>query len=105
MELNEMQRKVEEFVRTKRLKTSIEWRILDLVSEVGELSKEILKGNDYGKRELNLTGNLKLEIGDILFSLVCIANDTGTDLEECLLNTLNKYQNRFEERGHIGSNK
>lgn len=100
-----IQWKVKEMVKKYDLETSAEIRYIDLVSEIGELGKEILKGNNYGKNEFTKTDNLESEIGDALFSLVCIANGLNIDLESALDGVLIKYNSRFSEKGNIGSGK
>ena len=82
---------------------SIEARFIDLSSEIGELGKEILEGTNYGMREFEDTDNLEFELGDVLFSLVSVANCVGVDLESALDKVLRKYETRFIEKGHIGS--
>ncbi len=47
--MREEQAVVAEFVRAHGLETDGWVRFLDLVSELGELSKELLKVSDYGK--------------------------------------------------------
>ena len=42
-------KKVQTFCNKNNLSSSIEHRVLDIVSEVGELSKEILNASNYGK--------------------------------------------------------
>lgn len=103
MKLSEAQSKVLNFVEKYHLETSVETRLLDLVSEIGELSKEILKGNDYGKKQFVTTYEWEEEFGDVLFSLICIANSTGINMENSLNVALNKYMNRFIDKGNIGS--
>ncbi len=44
-----MQRNVRAFVERNHLECGAQSRYVDLVSEVGELGKEILKSTDYGK--------------------------------------------------------
>jgi hypothetical protein len=51
MDLKRLQVKVRDFTNAKGLNAGIETRMLDLSSEVGELSKEVLKGTDYGARQ------------------------------------------------------
>lgn len=92
-----------EFVKEHQLETSVEARLLDLVSEVGELSKEVLKGTDYGKQQLCLTPKWEEEFGDVIFSLICLANSTGIDMENALNLALEKYKIRYEKSGDIGS--
>lgn len=69
-------------------------RIIDLASEVGELSKEFLKGTNYGSKEFEKTEDWDTEISDALFSLICVANQTQTNLEICLKQVLDKYEKR-----------
>ena len=103
--MNGIQEKVNEFVKRYNLEASTEVRFIDLVSEVGELGKEILKGNDYGKRGFCNTENLESEIGDALFSLICVANGLNIDLNNALDGVLEKYNDRFSKKGNIGSGK
>lgn len=98
-----MQRLVKEIVEKYNLETSIESRYIDLVSEVGEVGKEILKSNDYGKKEFLKTDNMELEIGDALFSLICISNSLNIDIDKALNDSIKKYEKRFEEKGNISS--
>ena len=103
--MKEIQEKVNKMVKKYNLESSIEIRFIDLVSEVGELGKEILKGNDYGKRKFQNTYNLESEFGDVLFSLTCIANSLNIDLKNDLDVALKKYNDRFSAKGDIGSSK
>ncbi len=56
--MKDVQEKINNFINEYNLKSSQEIRFIDLVSEVGELGKEILKGNDYGKKDYCNTENL-----------------------------------------------
>ena len=95
--------KVKQFVKQHGIETKVEARLLDLISEVGELSKEWLKGSDYGNEQLKPTKGWEDELGDVMFSLTCIANTTGVSLEKALESALKKYARRFSCKGHIGS--
>ena len=103
--MKEIQEKIKEMVKKFDLESSPEIRFIDLVSEIGELGKEILKGNGYGRKEFSKTDNLESEVGDALFSLICIANGLDIDLNEALDGVLTKYESRFSEKGNIGSGK
>lgn len=103
MRLSEAQSLINKFTKDKGLNSSIDIRIIDLTSEVGELSKEILKSTNYGCKEFEKTEELSSEIGDVLFSLICIANETESNLEECIEKVLKKYGKRFENKGDLGS--
>jgi NTP pyrophosphatase (non-canonical NTP hydrolase) len=70
-----------------------------LVEEVGELARELnhLHGPKRRKPE-EAAGDLALELADILFVLVAIANSQGIDLEQAMERTLAKYQGRDADR-------
>jgi NTP pyrophosphatase (non-canonical NTP hydrolase) len=101
--MNSKQAKVQRLVQAWGIKTDPTSRALDLVSELGEVSKEILKVSAYGKRPLKSTKALKLELGDVYFSLLCLANALEIDLAEALDASLEKYRARIKEKGHPGS--
>ena len=100
-----MQNQVKEFNQkyNSLSKISPENRILDIQSELGELSKEILKSTDYGKSEFKITEDFILEFGDTLYSILCLANETGINANDALEKILNKYEKRFLEKGNFGS--
>lgn len=102
-----MQNKVANFNNNilKREKLGAENRILDIQSELGELAKEVLKSTNYGKKELVITKELELELGDVLYSLLTFANENGVSIEKCLDGALAKYEKRNLETGNIGSGK
>ena len=43
------------------------------------------------------------QLGDTLFALLCLANDSGVNAEEALEQTLERYRQRIERAGHAGS--
>lgn len=94
---------IKKFTEDKNINSPVEVRIIDLTSEVGELSKEVLKGTNYGSKEFAKTEEWDSEIGDVLFSLICIANQTETNLENCLRYVLDKYEKRFIKKSDLGS--
>lgn len=70
-----------------------------LTEEVGELAREINHG--YGpktKKPDEPEGDIALELGDILFVVVVLANQMGIDLSEAVRRTLSKYQVRDADR-------
>ena len=70
-----------------------------LMEEVGELSRIMsrLYGDQSFKRE-NIPDNLSDELADILFVVVCIANQTGVDLTKAIKNNLTKKTVRDRHR-------
>jgi NTP pyrophosphatase (non-canonical NTP hydrolase) len=101
-----MQKLVEEFVAKYKLQTNVETRYIDLVSEVGELGKEIIENTNYGRQKLILpfeTLEMTGEIGDCLFSLLALCCEINIDAEEALRTALSKYELRFANKGNISS--
>jgi len=76
---------------------------LDLVSEVGEVAKEVLLATDYGRRAPHFRPHLADELGDALYSLLALAEACGVDAEGALGAALKKYERRLIERGDAGS--
>ena len=102
--LPEFQQAVANFVADHGLEAPAHTRLLDLSSEVGELSKEYLKSTDYGRKPFGKpAAGWQDELGDVLFSLVCLANTTGVNLETVLQRALDKYDERFRRAGGAGS--
>jgi NTP pyrophosphatase (non-canonical NTP hydrolase) len=97
------QRAVAQFVRRHGLQTDVAHRLLDVVSELGEVAKEVLKGSAYGSARFAAPKTWQDELGDVVFSLMCVANTTGTDLDEALQGALAKYQRRIGQTGAASS--
>lgn len=103
-----MQNKVKEF-NDKRVchqkPMSVYARILDIESEMGELSKEYLKNSKYGLEDFALTEEFKEEFGDVLYAVMSLANEVKIDAEECLDIALNKLKCRMDKSKTFGSGK
>lgn len=99
MHLKELQKQVKDFIESNNMNTSVEFRTLDLVSEVGELSKEIIKSSNYGKVPVVNTENMCSEFGDVIFSLIAAANAMEINLEKELNSALVKYSRRLKKGG------
>lgn len=76
-----------------------------LAEEVGEFSS--LVARIYGEqsfknpeKEQSAKEDLADEMADILFVLLCLANQTGTDLTKAFLNKMNKKTKRDKSRHH-----
>jgi threonine synthase len=76
---------------------------LDLVSEVGEVAKEMLLVTDYGRRAPQARAQLADELGDALYSLLALAASCDVDVGSALIAALEKYERRLTERGEAGS--
>jgi len=94
-----VQSNIKDFCEKYDLDAPLEHRTLDLVSEVGEVAKEILKMSDYGKKPLEINDEIKSEMGDVLFVLAIIANQLDISLDETLAEVLKKYEKRLAKGG------
>ncbi len=101
--MKELQEEVLKFTQKYNLNGSPEIRYIDLTSEVGELGKELLIGSDYGGKKFEKTSNIDSELGDTLFSLICLSNELNVDLDSAIEKVITKYENRFDKAGTVGS--
>lgn len=70
-----------------------------LVEEVGELSRIMSRTfGDQSFKKSDLGGSLDDELADILFVLICLANQTGVDLTAALSKNLTKKTVRDADR-------
>jgi NTP pyrophosphatase (non-canonical NTP hydrolase) len=70
-----------------------------LMEEVGELAREM--NHRFGhktKKAEEPDQNLAIELADVLFVLIAIANEQGIDLEEAFEQVLAKYEERDSDR-------
>ena len=70
-----------------------------LTEEVGELAREL--NHRFGpktKKHDEPEGDIALELGDVLFVVVVLANQLGIDLDEAARRTLSKYRVRDADR-------
>ncbi|MFA6522150.1 MAG: MazG nucleotide pyrophosphohydrolase domain-containing protein [Patescibacteria group bacterium] len=102
MTIQELQAQIKLFTANNHLDSSPESRILDTMSELGEVAKEMLKMTDYGKQPMQFREEMKMELGDVLYSLITTANALDVNLEEALQIVIAKYETRLA-RGGAGS--
>lgn len=101
-----MQDKVKEFNQNlicHKKTMPIYARILDIQSELGELAKEYLKSSNYGVKDFNLSDEFFMEYGDVLYSLLSLANEIGIDANNALDKVLDKYKKRIKNKNSMGS--
>lgn len=70
-----------------------------LMEEVGEVARIIARRyGEQSEKESDKNKDLGDELADVLFVLMCLANQTGIDLEEALKKNLQKKTNRDFDR-------
>lgn len=100
MTLREAQTKVDEWIRTTGVRYFSELtNMAVLTEEVGEVAR--LMSRTYGDqsfKESDKTKELSDELADVLWVLICIANQTGVDLTTAFEKNLEKKQIRDANR-------
>ena len=104
--IRQAQAKVDEWIKTVGVRYFNELTNLGiLVEETGELARIMVRR--YGEqsfKESDKEKDLADEMADILWVLLCLANQTGVDLTEALQKNMEKKTNRDGER-HKGGMK
>jgi NTP pyrophosphatase (non-canonical NTP hydrolase) len=100
MTIKEAQQSVDEWIHQHGVRYFNELTNLALLTEeVGELARIIARR--YGEqtfKEEEPENSLQDELADVLFVLICLANQTGVDLQEALLKNLDKKTGRDHSR-------
>lgn len=98
--LNEAQQRVDEWIKTIGVRYFSELTNLGiLMEEVGELSRLMVR--TYGEqtfKESDKNRELSDEMADVLWVLLCLANQTGVDLNAALQKNFEKKTLRDRER-------
>lgn len=102
MTIKEAQQQVDTWIQEKGVRYFNELTNLGiLMEEVGELSRIIVR--QYGEqsfKESDRHHQVEDEIADILWVLICLANQTGTDLTEAFQKNMEKKSSRDHSRHH-----
>ena len=73
--------------------------LASVVEEVGELAREINSLEKIKKKKASETNTeIGLELADLLFSLVCLANYYEIDLNDSFLKVMEKFSIRDKDR-------
>jgi NTP pyrophosphatase (non-canonical NTP hydrolase) len=98
--LSEAQKRVDDWIKTYGVRYYSELtNMAVLTEEVGELARIMARTyGDQSFKKSDLEKNLPDEMADILFVLICLANQTGVNLEEAFLKNLEKKTLRDAER-------
>lgn len=72
-----------------------------LTEEVGEVARIIARRyGEQSEKESDKHKDLGEEMADVLFVLICLANQTGIDLTDALQKSLEKKTKRDKDRHH-----
>lgn len=106
MQISEAQQTVDTWIKTYGVRYFSELtNTAVLMEEVGEVARIMARRyGEQSEKESDKAKKLDDELADVLFVLICLANQTGVNLEEALKRNLEKKTNRDRER-HFGNKK
>ena len=100
MTIKEAQKTVDQWIKIVGVRYFNELTNMTLLTEeVGEVARIIAR--QYGEqsfKESDKNGSLSDEMADVLFVLICLANQTGVDLSEAFVKNMEKKTSRDKTR-------
>jgi NTP pyrophosphatase (non-canonical NTP hydrolase) len=106
MTIQEAQKTVDEWIKTFGVRYFNELtNMAMLTEEVGEVARIIARRyGEQSEKESDKNKDLGDEMADVMFVLICLANQTGVDLEAALKKNLDKKTQRDSTR-HLENKK
>lgn len=106
MEISAAQKIVDDWIKTVGVRYFNELtNMAILTEEVGEVARIIARRyGEQSEKESDKAKDLGDEMADVLFVLICLANQTGVDLEKSLIKNLEKKTQRDATR-HLNNEK
>ena len=100
MTINEAQQQVDGWIKTVGVRYFNELTNMTILTEeVGELARIMARTyGDQSFKKADLDKNLADEMADILWVLICLANQTGVNLTEAFQKNIEKKTTRDAER-------
>lgn len=100
MTIEEAQKEVDQWIKKYGVKYFSELtNMVILTEEVGELARVIArKYGEQSSKESDLDKNLADEMADVLWVLLCLANQTGINLTDAFEKNIEKKTRRDSER-------
>ncbi|WP_298652417.1 nucleotide pyrophosphohydrolase [uncultured Proteiniphilum sp.] len=106
MTIQEAQQQVDQWIKTYGVRYFSELTNMTILTEeVGELARIMARTyGDQSFKKSDLSKNLADEMADVLWVLLCLANQTGVDLEDALYKNIEKKTRRDADR-HLNNSK
>lgn len=100
MEITNLQHQVDEWIKTIGVRYFNELtNMAMLTEEVGEVARIIARRyGEQSEKDSDRTKDLGEELADVLFVTLCLANQTGTDLQQAFDNKMKKKTERDFDR-------
>lgn len=102
MELQTAQKKVDKWIKEHGVRYFNELtNMAQLTEEVGEVARIIARRyGEQSEKESDKNKDLGEELADVLFVVLCLANQTGVDLQEAFDDKLELKTKRDHDRHH-----
>ncbi|MDA0774189.1 MAG: nucleotide pyrophosphohydrolase [Bacteroidetes bacterium] len=102
MELNQAQEKVDQWIKKHGVRYFNELtNMAQLTEEVGEVARIIARRyGEQSEKETDKSKDLGEELADVLFVLLCLANQTNVDLQAAFDKKLDLKTQRDHDRHH-----
>ena len=102
MEIKDAQKQVDKWINTVGVRYFNELtNMAVLTEEVGEMARIIARRyGEQSEKESDKTKDLGEELADVLFVVLCLANQTGVDLQSAFDKKLELKTKRDHERHH-----
>lgn len=102
MTIRESQKTVDDWIKTYGVRYFNELtNMAQLTEEVGEVARIIARRyGEQSEKESDKQKDLGDELADVMWVVICLANQTGIDLEDALAKNIAKKTKRDEQRHH-----
>lgn len=106
MEITQLQQEVDEWIKTVGVRYFNELtNMAMLTEEVGEVARIIARRyGEQSEKESDKTKDLGEELADVLFVTLCLANQTGTNLQEAFDRKM-KLKTQRDQKRHLNNEK
>ncbi|MGI9540640.1 MAG: nucleotide pyrophosphohydrolase [Flavobacteriaceae bacterium] len=102
MDLKGVQKSVDEWIQNHGVRYFNELtNMAQLSEEVGEVARVIARRyGEQSEKESDKNKDLGEELADVIFVAICLANQTGVDLQKAFEKKLNEKAKRDHQRHH-----
>lgn len=102
MDIKNAQKQVDDWIKSHGVRYFNELtNMAQLTEEVGEVARIIARRyGEQSEKESDKEKDLGEELADVLFVVLCLANQTGVDLEKSFNKKLDLKTNRDHDRHH-----
>ena len=100
MALKKIQKEVDGYIKQLKVGYFKPFEILArLIEEVGEVAREL--NHMFGPKKRKATedkADLEEELGDVIYTVICLANSLGLDLDRAMKKVMKKINTRDKDR-------